>query len=171
MKTLLFSMIFIFTGAMAVQAQELNVKTDDAKIQFKIPAEKVSGTMSGFSATIKFDPSNPGSSSMSGTVRVATINTGTDKRDEHLKSADYFNASKYPTISFTSSKIEKSGDSYKMTGILKIKDKEKEVTFTVKVEDGKIVGYATVHAIDFDLMTKKKREDSKTEIRITVPTA
>ena len=171
MKTLLFSLLFVFAGTAAVNAQELKLKTDAAKVEFKVKSEKLTGTMKGFAATIKFDPSNVDNSSMTGTVRVASISTGNSKRDEHLKSSDYFDAKKYPTIKFTSSKIEKSGDYYKMTGKIKIKDVEKTVTFKIKIEEGKIVGSASVYAKDFGMMSDKDKEETKVVIRITIPTA
>jgi polyisoprenoid-binding protein YceI len=63
------------------------------------------------------------------TIQMASINTDNSKRDDHLRSADFFNVEKFPTMTFKSTKITKgSGDNFKMTGNLTIKDVTKEVT-------------------------------------------
>jgi len=67
------------------------------------------------------------------TIQVASIDTGNSQRDGHLKSPDFFDAAKYPTITFKSKKIVKAGkDGFKVTGDLTIKGKTKEVVLDVK---------------------------------------
>jgi polyisoprenoid-binding protein YceI len=64
------------------------------------------------------------------TIKVASINTDNEKRDGHLKTDDFFNAEKYPLITFKSDSFEKVGDNkYKITGDLTIRDVTKKVTF------------------------------------------
>lgn len=66
------------------------------------------------------------------TIDVATINTDNNMRDNHLKSDDFFNAEKFPKITFKSSKVTKVGDKkYKVTGKLTMRDVTKEVTLDV----------------------------------------
>ena len=66
------------------------------------------------------------------TADVNSINTGVDQRDNHLKTDDFFNAEKYPTIKFESSSIKKlKGNEYTLTGNLTIRDVTKEVSFKV----------------------------------------
>jgi polyisoprenoid-binding protein YceI len=60
--------------------------------------------------------------------------TDTDKLTAHLKSADFFDVKNYPTAKFASSKVEKNGDSYKVTGKLTMHGKSKDVTFPAKIE-------------------------------------
>ncbi|WP_431029274.1 YceI family protein [Lysinibacillus sp. LZ02] len=60
---------------------------------------------------------------------VASINTKSEDRDNHLKSADFFDVAQYPTIQFQSTDIIKSGDRYEVSGNLTIKDVTKQVTF------------------------------------------
>ncbi len=68
-------------------------------------------------------------SSVEFTIKTASINTNDNKRDGHLKSPDFFNAEKYPTISFKSKSIAKTDAGYQITGDLTIKDVTKEVSF------------------------------------------
>ncbi len=65
-------------------------------------------------------------------VKTASINTDNQKRDDHLKSDDFFNAEKYPEMKFVSTSMKKSkGNKYKLTGNLTIRDVTKKVTFDV----------------------------------------
>lgn len=67
------------------------------------------------------------------TADIASIDTENEKRDEHLKSDDFFNAEKYPKLVFKGTSMKKTGkDTYKLTGDLTIRDKTKRVTLDVK---------------------------------------
>lgn len=66
------------------------------------------------------------------TVPISSIDTGVKKRDDHLKSDDFFNVKKFPNMTFKSKKFSGSLENFKMTGDLTIKDVTKEVTFTGK---------------------------------------
>ncbi len=76
-----------------------------------------------------------GKSKVEVTVPIASIDTGVKKRDDHLRSPDFFDAKKYPTMTFKSKKFTGSLDEFKVTGDLTIKDVTKEVTL-----DGKYTG-------------------------------
>lgn len=66
-------------------------------------------------------------------VEVASINTSVPMRDDHLRSADFFDAENYPAMTFESSRIEKVDDQhYKLHGKLQIRDVTKDATFDVK---------------------------------------
>lgn len=71
-------------------------------------------------------------SKVSASIDVASINTGNAKRDEHLKSPDFFDAAKFPTITFKSSKFELEGDKLSVTGDLTMKGVTKPVTLSGK---------------------------------------
>jgi polyisoprenoid-binding protein YceI len=67
------------------------------------------------------------------TVDIASIDTDNEKRDQHLKSDDFFNAEKYPKMTFKSTSMKKAGkNTYKLTGDLTIRDKTKRVELDVK---------------------------------------
>ena len=67
------------------------------------------------------------------TVDVNSINTDNTNRDGHLKSNDFFNAEKYPNMTFVSTSFKKkSGSAYELTGDLTVRDVTKKVTFAVK---------------------------------------
>ena len=76
---------------------------------------------------------NPLESSVEAFIDVASVNSGEAGRDEHLRSADFFDAEHYPTITFRSTKVEAAGDGeYKLTGDLTIKDVTKPVTLELE---------------------------------------
>jgi|GEM_PF-58024 len=85
-------------------------------------------------ATIVFDNENPEASTLNVTIPVDSIDSGVEKFDEHLLSADFFEAETYPTITFTSTDVEQALlGSGSVTGDLTIKDITKPVTFNGKV--------------------------------------
>ncbi|MFY3791945.1 YceI family protein [Ureibacillus sp. MALMAid1270] len=89
---------------------------------------------------------------------VASINTRSVDRDNHLKSADFFDVEKYPTITFKSTNITKDGDDYKVTGDLTIKDVTKPVTFDVEF-GGKGKNPWGVDVYGFEAEAKINREE------------
>src|ERR1700690_520206 len=90
----------------------------------------VRGTFTDFDGNFKLDEKDLGSSFIEGTVRVASVDTHDAGRDGHLKSPDFFDVEKYPTMTFHSTKVEAKGNNhFHVTGNLTIKDVTKEVTF------------------------------------------
>ncbi len=122
---------------------------------------KVPGKFTKFSGVIKLDEQDMTKSSASVTAEVASIDTSEPKRDEHLRSADFFDVANHPNLTFESKKIEKSGDTYKVTGDLTIHGTKKEVVLDLeyagKGKDpwgGERVGFSgktTINRVDFGL--------------------
>ena len=69
------------------------------------------------------------------TIDAASLNTGTEARDQHLRSADFFDVESHPTITFESTEIERRGDKYVIAGNLTIRGVTKPVTFDAEVTD------------------------------------
>lgn len=92
--------------------------------QFKVRHLMVSNVKGDFdkvTGSIVLDDANPSASSINVTIDVASISTREPQRDAHLKSADFFDVEKFPTITFVSKNIVKSGeDSYEVVGDLTI---------------------------------------------------
>ncbi|RME43151.1 MAG: polyisoprenoid-binding protein [Chloroflexi bacterium] len=92
----------------------------------------VRGRFQEFSGTINLNEEDITQSSVEGTVNVASITTGNNDRDNHLRSPDFFDVENYPTISFKSTRIERAnGNRLKLAGDLTIKDVTREVVFDV----------------------------------------
>jgi polyisoprenoid-binding protein YceI len=92
----------------------------------------VGGKFQDFSGTIKVDRVRPESSSVEFTIQVASINTNEPKRDEHLKSADFFDVANQPTITFKSTSVKATGkDAYEVTGDLTMRGVTKAITLPI----------------------------------------
>lgn len=93
----------------------------------------VRGEFSGVSGTVVVDHENPANSKIDAKIDVNTIQTRDAQRDTHLKSADFFDVEKFPTITFVSKKVSKNAsDDYAVTGDLTIHGVTKEVVLDVE---------------------------------------
>jgi polyisoprenoid-binding protein YceI len=94
---------------------------------------KVHGRFDKFDGSINFDENNPANTTVTAEIDTASLHTKDDKRDEHLRSADFFDAANYPTMSFTSTRIEIiDEDTAKLYGDLTIKETTREVVLDVE---------------------------------------
>ena len=93
----------------------------------------VRGQFHDYSGVMTIDPDNLANSTVTGEIAVSSIDTRDAKRDEHLKSADFFNVEAFPTITYRSTRVEKTGDdTFKVFGDLTIKDVTKEVALDIE---------------------------------------
>lgn len=101
---------------------------------------KVHGNFKEFSGTIVFDEADPKNIKVDATAKAASIFTNHEKRDGHLRSADFFAADSLPTISFKSTSVKSNGKGkYKVTGDFTMRGVTKPVTF-----DGEFLGAGAV---------------------------
>ncbi|WP_400246132.1 YceI family protein [Niallia sp. JL1B1071] len=120
---------------------------------------KVKGQFSSYTADVEAaDLTDLTTASIAFKLDIASINTHSEDRDNHLKSGDFFDKEKYPTIDFNSTSITKDGDDYKVTGDLTIKDVTKPVTFDVEF-GGKGTNPWGVEVYGFEAEAKINRED------------
>jgi polyisoprenoid-binding protein YceI len=120
---------------------------------------KVHGRFGNFEGAIQIDAAKPDASSVAFTIKAASISTNDDKRDTHLRSPDFFDAEKFPDITFKSTKVAAAGkDKYDVTGTLTMHGVSKEITIPVA-----FLGYAKDpwgnERAGFDLSTKLNRKD------------
>ncbi|MEV4942029.1 YceI family protein [Streptomyces zaomyceticus] len=93
----------------------------------------VRGTFGEHEGALKLDGANPGASSASIDVKIASIDTGIGDRDGHLRSGDFFDAEQFPLMSFRSTAAEQlGGDKYRITGELTIKDVTKPLAIDLE---------------------------------------
>ena len=151
------------------EAQELTVKSEAVAISFLADMKKTSGTIGGFEAKIKFNMEDLASSSIVGSVKTNTLNTGSKKRDNHLKTADFFDAEKYPTMSFTSKSFKKDGDKIVMTGMMKIMETEKEETITFSYSNKMFKGVGTIQAANYGIYANDPVDETDVVITFAIP--
>jgi polyisoprenoid-binding protein YceI len=133
------------------------VDADHSGVSFSIRhfVSNVSGRFRDFAGLIRYDKANPAASSVEFTVKAASIDTTNNDRDEHLRSADFFDVQKFPSLTFTSTKIvPKDATTLDVTGNLTLHGVTKPVTFpisllgTVKTPKGEKAGFETTFKID-----------------------
>jgi polyisoprenoid-binding protein YceI len=104
--------------------------------QFKVRHMMISnvrGEFSKITGTVVYDPENSSASQINAEIDVATINTREPQRDEHLKSGDFFDVARYPTITFVSQGIVATGSgSFEVAGDLTIHGTTRQVALTVE---------------------------------------
>jgi polyisoprenoid-binding protein YceI len=99
------------------------------------------GRFNDVSGQVVFDKADPSKSSVEVTIPVESVDTHNEKRDQQLKSPDFFNAKQFPTIVFKSKSVEGSGDTYKATGDLTLHGVTKPLTLEIKKgPEGKELG-------------------------------
>jgi polyisoprenoid-binding protein YceI len=104
----------------------------DVSFQVRHLVTKVRGRFADFDAEIRAVPEAPEESSVRFTIRTASIDTDLPDRDQHLRSADFFDADKHPEITFVSSRIRSAGDDrYDVTGLLTLRGVAREMTLPV----------------------------------------
>jgi polyisoprenoid-binding protein YceI len=107
-----------------------------SQVQFTVRhmmISKVRGYFEKFEGNINLDENQPSNTKVDVKIATASINTRDEKRDEHLRSADFFDSAKYPTMTFKSERVETRGsDHAKLHGSLTIKDITKPVVLDVE---------------------------------------
>lgn len=124
---------------MSVQAQGKKTWTIDGAhsvAEFSVRHMMIStvrGSFSNFTGEIHLDPDHPEEGHVEAQIDVSSISTGEDKRDDHLRSGDFFEVEKYPHITFKSTSVKvKSDTKFLVTGDLTIRDVTKPVDLEVE---------------------------------------
>ena len=124
------------TATSAPATTTWNIDPAHSAAEFKVKhmmISNVKGSFSGISGVLTEHAADSTLSSVEAAVPVATVSTGDAQRDGHLKSADFFDAEKYPTLNFKSTKVVRKAESeYSVTGDLTIHGVTKPVTFAVE---------------------------------------
>jgi polyisoprenoid-binding protein YceI len=129
MKRLLLTLLLVLVASSA-QAAVWKVDTDHSAVHFSIQhmmIAQVRGAFHDISGSVTFDGAVP--SAFDITVEVDSLDTGVDKRDDHLESADFFDVQRFPLIRFVSTAVTPSGEGYEVTGNLTLKGVTRPVTF------------------------------------------
>lgn len=133
---LLFACMTLAQSAFGADAYRLD--TSHTRVGFAVRhmvISKVRGEFKQYDATLLFDASDVTKSSLQGTIQVASIDTGHEKRDNHLRGSDFFHAEEHPIITFKSKRIDKKGEQYVMIGDLTIRGVTKEIELPFAVTE------------------------------------
>jgi polyisoprenoid-binding protein YceI len=131
MKRLLAALPLLIAGIAHADTAEWKLDLSHSSVGFTIShlvVSSVDGRFKEATAKIDLDDADVTKSQVSVDINAASIDTGDQKRDDHLKSPDFFDVKKFPKVTFKSTKIAKAGANYKLTGDLTIRDVTKSVT-------------------------------------------
>jgi polyisoprenoid-binding protein YceI len=138
-KKLEFAVLLTVFSVFTINAQDATMWKIDkphTSVNFSINHffSDVTGKFTDFEGNIHFDPNNLKGSDIKFMVSINSVNTDNEKRDQHLQSKDFFDATTYPKMSFKSTKFEKKSDKeFLIHGKLTIKDKTKDVVLPMKI--------------------------------------
>ncbi len=124
----------LLTGAATAQTK-WSVDAAHSNVKFSIThmvVSEIEGSFRGFEGIVVAPEANFNNASVEFSVKTATVFTDNDQRDAHLKGDDFFNAEKFPNMTFKSTSFKKAADNkYTLTGNLTIRDVTKPITFEV----------------------------------------
>jgi polyisoprenoid-binding protein YceI len=128
------SAILIAHSALAADTYAIDKAHSSIGFQVRHLFSNVPGKFDDFTGTIQFDEANPDQSSVEVSIKTASINTGVKMRDEDLRSPNFFDAAKFPEVSFKSKSVKKTGDNtFDVTGDLTIHGVTKEVVLKAEL--------------------------------------
>lgn len=124
----------ISAGAFAADTFVVDKSHSSTAFKVRHLIAKTSGRFNDFTGTITLDRAKLQNSSVEFTIKTASIDTDNEGRDKHLRSADFFDAEKYPEITFKSTKITPAGkDKYNVTGNFTMHGVTKTITLPVEI--------------------------------------
>lgn len=162
------------------QVQTWKIDPNHTATQFSIKhlgISTVRGVFEKTSGTVQYDPKDPTNTLIEATIDAATVNTRVEMRDNDLRSPNFFDVAKYPTIAFKSTKVEPNGEGkLKVTGDLTIHGITKEVVLDVEgptapVQDKgatKMGVTATTKINRFDFGVNGARSTAGSDVNITI---
>ena len=161
-----------------IPAGEYRIDPAHSVIGFSIKHNEIAlvrGRFREFSGKIRYDDKDITKSSVQFTAKIESINTGVDRRDAHLRNADFFDAAKYPEMTFKSTRVErKRNNQYVLHGDFTMKGVTKQVslpfTLTGAIKDGQgnsrfgVAAQTTINRRDFGITWGKTMENGGLDV-------
>ena len=171
--------------ALPVLAQETwTIDKSHSTANFKVRhfTANVIGAFNDFDVTIALDRANPAKSSVELTIQTTSIDTNNENRDKHLRSADFFEVEKFPTITFKSTSVTPKGkDAFDVTGDLTMHGVTKRVTLPVtflgfaKTQRGEKAGFeieTTLNRKDYGIVWNRALDEGgfmlSDDVKVTI---
>ena len=149
----LFALFIVFSITTAF-AQNINTAASSVKFEIgNMWVNTVEGTFTGMTGTIQFDPANLSAAHFNVCIDAASVKTDSQERDDHLRTADFFDVAKYPKICLVSKKIERQGEGFRFIGDLTMHGVTREVAFNFSYAGNKFIGHLEVKRLDYNIGT------------------
>lgn len=164
----------------AAQVQTWKIDPNHTATQFSIKhlgISTVRGVFEKTTGTVQYDPKDPSKTIIDATIDASTINTRVEMRDKDLRSANFFDVEKYPTITFKSTKVEPNGEGkLKVTGDLTIHGTTKQVVLDVDgptppltdAKGSRMGASATTKINRFDFGVNGAKNTAGADVNITI---
>jgi polyisoprenoid-binding protein YceI len=162
----------IFTAALSAlllsgvsafaQSSSWTIDHNHSQVNFGISHMAVStvrGSISGVTGTVVWDDKDPTKSSVEATIDTTTVTTNNEARDKHLKSADFFNVEKFPTMTFKSTQVTGAAGKLQVIGDLTLAGVTKSVTLDVDGPTAPVKGQGGKLVTGFSATGTLKRSD------------
>lgn len=173
MRSILYIFLALVFNANFLIAQSID--GDKSKVDFEISNlafNTVEGSFSGLTGKVYLNEHARNKSIFKVCLDPATIETGIDKRDEHLRSEDFFWVSEYPEICFTGKSFAYLGEGrWQIKGNLEIRDVKKEITVILQKNDKQISCNFTIKRLDYNVGNDTSTFTAGDEVKLMVQIA
>jgi polyisoprenoid-binding protein YceI len=158
-KQLVLIATLVSSGAFAAEFSIDNTHTTVGFAVKHMMVSKVRGQFKEFEGKFSFDEKKPAATQAKFSIKTASIDTANEKRDDHLRNEDFFDAKKFPTITFESTKVKPAGKGkYKMEGMFSIHGVTKPITLDVAFNGMSKDPWGNTRA-GFSITSKLNRKD------------
>lgn len=129
--------LFAFAASAQAKVETYTIDESHSSVKFSIRhfVAKTTGNFSDFEGTLKIDRDDMTKSTVEATIKIPSVDTDNNKRDQHLQEDDYFDSKKHPLMTFKSTRWEKAGGdkNFKVTGDLTMRGITREVVLDVEL--------------------------------------
>lgn len=123
----------VFASPAIAEMTKWNLDKDHTTLGFEVAhmvVSKTKGKFTDYTGVVEMDPDKQEFKTISAVIQTASVTTDHKKRDEHLRSPDFFDVKTFPTMSYTMKSYKKSGDTYTAVGDFTLRGVTKEITLT-----------------------------------------
>lgn len=127
----LVALVWFWTTIASAETARYVVDPDHSIVEFQVKhmvISKTTGRFTDYSGFVDLDADAKEVKAIEATIKAASLNTNHQKRDTHLKTADFFDVEKYPTVTYTLKRVKKTGDEFTALGDLTMHGVTKEIT-------------------------------------------
>ena len=173
MKKILYpaaaAVLILASAFTVIHSQDWKI-TDDYSVKFS--SDDPSGEFKGLKAAISFDEKDLANSKFDASIDVASINTGNGMKNTHAKSDKWLDATKYPTIKFTSSAITSTANGFEAKGTLDFHGVQKEITIPFTFKNNVFNASLSINRLDYNVNTAEPAHGAALlKVDINVPVA
>lgn len=152
----------LFTGSALAQTSTWTIDKNHTQVDFQIRHAAVSnvrGSLGNITGTVVWDEKDLSKASVNAVIDATTVSTNNEARDKHLKSPDFFNVEKFPTLTFKSTSVTREGGKLKVIGDLTLAGVTKSVTLDVDGPSAPVKGMQGGLVTGFSATGTLKRSD------------